>query len=117
MKKQKSKKIIILKKVGKKKEVNKNQEQDKNPLGMNIIEEGDKRYLLTIKPSNIYLKNFINDENLHNQYYSWLSSVYQLIIDLNIPDMETNKSIFSNISYLFPITYTSIGKTSTSGGL
>ena len=85
------------KKSRKKKEVNKNQEQDKNPLGMNIIEEGDKRYLLTIKPSNIYLKNFINDENLHNQYYSWLSSVYQLIIDLNIPDMETNKSIFSNI--------------------
>ena len=53
--------------------------------------------MVTIKPSNIYLKNFINDEFLHNQYYSWISSVYQLIIDLNIPDIETNKSIFSNI--------------------
>ena len=78
-----------------KKEINKNQEINSN--GNCIIEEGDKRYLLSIKPSDIYLKNFLNDENLHNQYYSWLSSVYQLIIDLNIPDMETNKSIFSNI--------------------
>ena len=85
------------KKSKKKKEINKNNEQDKNNNGLNIIEEGDKKYILSIKPSNIYLKNFINDEFLHNQYYSWLSSVYQLIIDLNIPDIETNKSIFSNI--------------------
>ena len=85
------------KKGKKKKETNKNQEQDKNNNGANIIEEGDKRYLVTIKPSNIYLKNFIEDENLHNHYYSWISSLYQLIIDLNIPDIETNKTIFSNI--------------------
>ena len=79
------------------KEPNKLPEPEKNNNGVCIIEEGDKRYMLTIKPSNIYLKNFLNDENLHNHYYSWLSSVYQLIIDLNIPDIETNKSIFSNI--------------------
>ena len=85
------------KKGKKKKEINKNIEPDKNNNGNCIIEEGDKRYLVTIKPSNIYLQNFINDESLHNQYYSWLSSVYQLIIDLNIPDIETNKTIFSNI--------------------
>ena len=49
--------------------------------------------MISIKPSNIYLKNFMNDENLHNQYYSWISSIYQLIIDLNIPDIETNKNL------------------------
>ena len=86
------------KKSKKKKDNNKNMEQEKNNLnGINVITEGDKKYMLTIKPSNIYLKNFLNDENLHNQYYSWISSIYQLIIDLNIPDIETNKSIFSNI--------------------
>ena len=85
------------KKGKRKKEVNKNIEQEKNGKDICIIEEGDKKYMVTIKPSNIYLKNFINDEFLHNQYYSWISSVYQLIIDLNIPDIETNKSIFSNI--------------------
>ena len=85
------------KKGKRKKEAVKNVEPEKNANGNAIIEEGDKRYLLTIKPSNISLKNFFNDESLHNQYYSWLSSVYQLILDLNIPDIETNKSIFSNI--------------------
>ena len=80
------------------KDSNKNIEQEKNNLNaLNVITEGNKKYTLTIKPSNIYLKNFMNDENLHNQYYSWISSIYQLIIDLNIPDIETNKSIFSNI--------------------
>ena len=86
------------KKSKKKKDNNKNMEQEKNNLnGINVITEGDKKYMLTIKPNNIYLKNFLNDGNLHNQYYSWISSIYQLIIDLNIPDIETNKSIFSNI--------------------
>ena len=60
-------------------------------------EEGDKKYSLIPKPSNIYLDNFLKDEILHNSFYSWLSSVYQLIIDLKIPDLETGKSIFSNI--------------------
>ena len=85
------------KKSKKKKDINKNIEQEKNNNGINIIEEGDKKYMISIKPSNIYLKNFMTDDNLHNQYYSWISSIYQLIIDLNIPDFETNRSIFSNI--------------------
>ena len=85
------------KKGKKKKEINKIQEPEKNNNNANIIEEGDKKYLLSIKPSNIYIKNFINDESLHNHFYSWISSLYQLIIDLNIPDIETNKTIFSNI--------------------
>ncbi len=87
------------KKAKKKRETIKNNNNDNNNNinNINIIEEGDKKYILAPKPSNIYLQNFLKDDNLHNQYYSWLSSVYQLITDHNIPDIETNKSIFSNI--------------------
>lgn len=60
-------------------------------------EETEKKYITVPKPSNIYLQNFLKDGNLHNSFYSWLSSIYQLIIDLKIPDLETGKSIFSNI--------------------
>ena len=69
-------------------------DKDKNALNN---DETDKKYTLVIKPSNIYLQNFLRDENLHNSFYSWLSSVYQLIVDLKIPDLETGKTIFSNI--------------------
>ena len=75
-------------------EIEKEKDKDKNIINN---EEDDKKYTLVPKPSNIYLQNFLKDENLHNSFYSWLSSVYQLIIDLKIPDLETGKTIFSNI--------------------
>ena len=69
-------------------------EKEKNANNEN---EMDEKYTLKPKPSNIYLQNFLKDEGLHNSFYSWLSSIYQLIIDLKIPDLETGKTIFSNI--------------------
>ena len=87
--KKESKKIVI--------DYKKNLLSDLEKNKSNNIEEEEKRYILVPKPSNIYLQNFLKDENLHNSFYSWLSSVYQLIIDLKIPDLETGKSIFSNI--------------------
>ena len=76
---------------------NKKNDLEKEKTDNNNEEESEKKYTLIPKPSNIYLQNFLKDGSLHNSFYSWLSSVYQLIIDLKIPDIETGKSIFSNI--------------------
>ena len=84
------------KKVGQENKKNIISELEKEKSAINI-DETEKKFILVPKPSNIYLNNFLKEENLHNSFYSWLSSVYQLIIDLKIPDLETGKSIFSNI--------------------
>ena len=85
---------IFKKKKDNKKKISNDLEKEKNSNNENDI---DEKYTLKPKPNNIYLQNFLKDENLHNSFYSWLSSIYQLIIDLKIPDLETGKTIFSNI--------------------
>ena len=72
-------------------------DKEKEKNGNNNVEEIEKKFILVPKPSNIYIQNFLKEDNLHNSFYSWLSSVFQLIIDLKVPDIETGKSIFSNI--------------------
>ena len=78
------------------KEINKNNTKLKNLKKQDtIIEEKDKNN--KIKPSFLSMKNFIENQQIQNSYYTWLTSIFQMIIDNNINDIETGKSIFLNI--------------------
>jgi len=96
-KKKETKKVGQEKAKGVSAELEKEKNNNNNTNNNNNVDESDKKYILVPKPSNIYIQNFLKDDNLHNSFYSWLSSIYQLIIDLNIPDIESGKSIFTNI--------------------
>ena len=72
-------------------------------------EEIQKIKINKIEPSNIDVKQLVDKEKLcrtfkeknefriNYSFISWLSSIYQFILDLNIYDCITLKSIFSNI--------------------
>ena len=72
-------------------------------------EEFQKTKLYEQEPSNIDVKQIIekeklcktfkekNDFRINYSFISWLSSIYQFILDLQINDCFTLKSIFSNI--------------------
>ena len=60
------------KKVGQENKKNIISELEKEKSAINI-DETEKKFILVPKPSNIYLNNFLKEENLHNSFYSWLS--------------------------------------------
>ena len=72
-------------------------------------EEFQKIKIAEVEPSNIDVKQIIekekqcktfkdkNDFRINYSFITWLSSIYQFILDLNINDCFTSKSIFNNI--------------------
>ena len=72
-------------------------------------EEFQKIKIYDIEPSNIDVKQIIekekqcktfkdkNDFRINYSFITWMSSIYQFILDLKINDCGTSKSIFSNI--------------------
>ena len=81
-----------------KKEMNspkKNLQKTLKKQDLNIEEE--KSNINIIKPSFLSMKEFIQNQQIQNSYYTWLASIFQMIIDNNINDIETGKSIFLNI--------------------
>ena len=59
--------------------------------------EENKEKINILKPSFLSMKDFLLNHHIQNSYYTWLTSIFQMIIDNNIPDIETGKSIFLNI--------------------
>ena len=74
----------------KKKKTNKLKEEEAK------IEE-NKEKINILKPSFLSMKDFLQNPQIQNSYYTWLTSIFQIILDNNIPDIETGKSIFLNI--------------------
>ena len=75
----------------KKKKITKNliSDKDKDKVGLN-----DKKVIKTLKISNLKLNTNLNS---FNSFYTWITSIYQFIIDNNINDLNTKKSILYNI--------------------
>ena len=71
--------------------------KQKNIKKQDLNNEEEKSKINIIKPSFLSMKEFIQNQQIQNSYYSWLTSIFQMIIDNNINDIETNKSIFLNI--------------------
>jgi len=71
----------------KKKKITKNliSDKDKDKVGLN-----DKKVIKTLKISNLKLNTNLNS---FNSFYTWITSIYQFIIDNNINDLNTKKSI------------------------
>ena len=63
---------------------------------VNNIEQ-NKELINLIKPSDLTMNEFLNNQLLQNSYYTWFTSIFQMILDNNITDVETGKSIFLNI--------------------
>ena len=74
----------------KEKEEGKNKKNKKN--NKSKIEE--KRTINYLTPSNL---QFSTNIPFKNSFYSWITSIYQLILDLNLIDIQTKKSILYNI--------------------
>ena len=62
---------------------------------INIEENKEKKNI--IKPSVLTMKEFLKNPQIQNSYYTWLTSIFQIILDNNLIDVETGKSIFLNI--------------------
>ena len=81
---------------------------DKKPI-VQKPEEITRIKVYEQEPSNLDVKNIVDKEKqchsfkeknefrANYSFFSWLSSIFQFIIDLNINDCNTSKSIFSNI--------------------
>ena len=75
----------------KKKKANKNTESIKDKDKVNLNE---KKVIKILKISNLKLNTNLNS---FNSFYTWLTSIYQFIIDNDINDLNTKKSILYNI--------------------
>ena len=74
---------------------NKKQNKSKNvPIK---IEENDKLTYRIVKPSMLNLNEFKSNTLMHNSFYAWYASIFQMIIDMDITDCYTNKSVLYNI--------------------
>lgn len=69
----------------------------KNSKNALKIDENDKITYKVVNPSMLSLNEFSSNPLMHNSINSWLTSIYQMIIDMNILDVETGKSILYNI--------------------
>ena len=85
-----------IKKTSTKKNINNN---NNNNIANEIeqIDASDKIQITKLKPSNLNISEFTSNSYLHNSFYSWITSIFQMILDLNIPDIETGKNIIQNI--------------------
>ena len=63
-------------------------------LKTNFIDKDEKQMIKILKLSNLQLNTKTN--NL-NSFYTWMTSIFQFIIDNNITDINTKKSIIYNI--------------------
>ena len=83
---------------------NKKEKDLKKKKAKNLISDKDKdkekdnlnnkKVIKILKISNLKLNTNLNS---FNSFYSWLTSIYQFIIDNNINDLNTKKSILYNI--------------------
>ena len=74
-----------------------NKKQNKNKNVPIKIEENDKLTYRIVKPSMLNLNEFKSNTLMHNSFYAWYASIFQMIIDMDITDCYTNKSVLYNI--------------------
>ena len=71
----------------------KEEKKQKKTKKKSIIQE-DKKEIREIIQSNL---EFSTNPQVKNSFYTWLTSIYQLIFDLNLNDINTKKSFLYNI--------------------
>ena len=78
-----------------------NKKGSKKPAkGKNVplkIDDNDKLTYRIVKPSMLNLNEFKSNILMHNSFYAWYASIFQMIIDMDITDCYTNKSVLYNI--------------------
>ena len=78
-----------------KKNIKKKKNAKMKEESVNIEENKEKINIL--KPSILSMKDFLQNHQIQNSFYTWITSIFQIILDNNIPDIETGKSILLNI--------------------